>query len=267
MPRLWRRLVKRAWVLALLTVVFTRAVWGQGLSYNHPAADPQHKLTGKEFLRDLGGAFKGLLAVNNILPAAGWAGAYAVATAPEQNLERHFAPGGVWGNWSVPGRYIGNPALLGGTSVTLFVLSRKSDDRRFRSLSYALLQGAIMSSATVQSLKPAFHRLRPSAEDHLSFPSGHASDSFFFATVFAEHFGWKAAVPGYAFASYVAATRLADRKHHLTDVVGGAGIGYVIGRTVSRRMRRGPVASKVSWSVFPSGRGVGLVVRFEVPRL
>ena len=256
--------MKGIWIVSLLSLVSAGAYGQQAQTYKHPAADPQHDLTAGEFFRDVGGAFKGLLSVNNILPAVGWGGAYGLATWPEQDLEAHFAPGGVWGNWSVPGRYIGNPALLGGTSVGLFALSRRSADRRFRSLSYSLLQGSIMSSAIVQSLKPAFSRLRPSAEDHLSFPSGHASDSFLYATIFAEHYGWKAAVPGYAFASYVATTRLADRKHHMTDVVAGAGIGFVIGHTVSRRMRRGPSSARVSWSVFPSGRGVGCSVRFEL---
>lgn len=224
--------MKGIWIVSLLLVVSTSARGQQPQTFKHPAADPQHDLTAGEFFRDLGGALKGLIAADNILPAAGWGGAYGLATWPEQDLEKHFAPGGVWGNWSAPGRYMGNPALLGGASIGLFALSRKSQDRRFRSLSYALVQGSIMSSAIVQSLKPTLQRLRPSGEDHLSFPSGHASDSFLYATIFAEHFGWKAAVPGYAFASYVAATRLADRKHHLTDVVAGAGIGYVIGRTV-----------------------------------
>jgi membrane-associated phospholipid phosphatase len=121
-----------------------------------------------------------------------------------------------------------------------------------------------MSAAIVQSSKAGFHRLRPDGEGHGSFPSGHASDSFMFATIFAEHYGWKAALPGYAVAAYVAATRLEERKHHLTDVAAGAAIGYLIGHTVSRRMREGK-PSKVGWQIYPSRRGFTGSIQLALP--
>ncbi len=192
------------------------------------------------------------------------AAAYGIATVPEQDLERHFARGDVWGAWADSGKYIGNPFLLGGVSASLFAVSRKSENRKFRSLSYALVQGMIMDEAISQSLKVSFRRLRPNGQDHASCPSSHAVDSFMFATVFAEHYGWKAAIPGYTIAAYVAATRLEDRKHHLTDVVAGAAIGYLAGKTVCRRMHR----EKPSWfafQVYPSRGGVTGALRITLP--
>ena len=59
-----------------------------------------------------------------------------------------------------------------------------------------------------------------------------------YATVISEHYGWKFAIPAYTLAAYVSATRLADRKHHITDAAAGAGIGYIIGHTVSRQPRQ-----------------------------
>ena len=85
-----------------------------------------------------------------------------------------------------------------------------------------------------------------------------------FATVFAEHYGWKVAVPAYAIASYVAMTRLEERKHHITDVVAGAAIGYLVGHTLSRRMRNGP-AKKATWQIYPSGRGFLASVSIQLP--
>ena len=46
-------------------------------------------------------------------------------------------------------------------------------------------------------------------------------------------FGWKAGVPGYALATYVAGSRLSENAHFLSDVLFGAGIGIVSGRTVT----------------------------------
>ena len=47
------------------------------------------------------------------------------------------------------------------------------------------------------------------------------------------HFGWKVGVPAYAFGAYIGAARLAADKHHLSDVLMGAGIGLVAGRAVT----------------------------------
>jgi membrane-associated phospholipid phosphatase len=51
--------------------------------------------------------------------------------------------------------------------------------------------------------------------------------------VLQEHFGWKAGVPAYALASYVAASRIHGKRHFLSDVAFGAVIGIAAGRTVT----------------------------------
>jgi len=107
--------------------------------FTHPAADPSHDLTVKEFFRDVGGNFVGIVDVRNIAPLAVGAAATGLATIPEQHLEQHFARGDMWGAWADPGKYIGNPAILFGASSVLFAASRKSDDRRFRSMTYSLM--------------------------------------------------------------------------------------------------------------------------------
>jgi membrane-associated phospholipid phosphatase len=233
-------------------------------SYLHPAADPAHDLTTREFLKDVTHNFGALVSRQNILPAAAGAALTGIATASEQNLERHFARGDIWGAWADPGTYVGNPLLLAGVSSTLFAASRNSKNARFRSASYSLVQGTIVTSAIVQSAKPMFQRLRPSGEDHSGFPSGHAADSFMFATVLTHHYGWKAGIPAYAVAAYVAASRLEQRKHHLTDITVGAAIGYIVGATVSRRMR-GSKPSRFGWQVRPLRRGFAVSVQLAVP--
>jgi hypothetical protein len=49
-------------------------------------------------------------------------------------------------------------------------------------------------------------------------------------------------VPAYAFASYVAMSRLHDNRHYLSDVVFGSTVGIISGRTVTRHGREFPVA-------------------------
>jgi membrane-associated phospholipid phosphatase len=243
--------------------VFASRAFGQQ-AFANAAVDPTHHLTANEFVRDIGADFAGLFSTHSIVPLSIGAAAYGLATIPEQNLERHFARGDVWGAWANPGKYIGHPIAVGGAAVSLFALGRKSHDARFRSFSYSLLQGMILAAPFTYILKPATHRLRPNELDHMAFPSGHSVDTFLFATVISEHYGWKAGIPAYAVAAYVSATRLEERKHHLTDVAGGAAIGVLAGRTVSRRIHGGRT-SRFSWQVYPSRRGVTAAVQIPLP--
>jgi membrane-associated phospholipid phosphatase len=84
------------------------------------------------------------------------------------------------------------------------------------------------------ALKAAVKRERPNGEDDKSFPSGHTSNAFALAAVAERHYGWKVGVPAYAVASLVAVSRLQRNKHDLSDVVAGAAVGYIVGRTVVR---------------------------------
>jgi len=127
-----------------------------------------------------------------------------------------------------------------------------------------LVQGMIMATSITLPLKAGFHRLRPNGEDHSSFPSGHATNTFMFAAVVERHYGWKAGIPAYAIAAYVSASRLEERKHHLTDAAAGSAIGYLIGRTVSRRMRSDK-PSRFAWNIYPSGKGFTGAVRIAMP--
>lgn len=104
-----------------------------------------------------------------------------------------------------------------------------------------MLRPLAVSEAMVQTLKYTVRRERPDGSGVNSFPSGHAADTFAIATALERHFGWRYAVPAYAFASYVAASRLHDNVHYVSDVVFGAAIGTIAGRTVTRHGREFPI--------------------------
>jgi membrane-associated phospholipid phosphatase len=104
-----------------------------------------------------------------------------------------------------------------------------------------MLRPLAVSEAMVQTLKYTVRRERPDGSGVNSFPSGHAADTFAIATALERHFGWRYAVPAYAFASYVAASRLHDNVHYVSDVVFGAAIGTIAGRTGTRHGREFPI--------------------------
>ena len=220
------------------------------------------KLSTRQFGKDVLGDFAGLFSIRNAAPFAIGVAGTALATIPEQSIQAHFAPGNRWGAWAEPGHYLGNSSLLGAASGTLFWASRKSDDSRFRAATYSLLRGSIVNAAVTRTMKVAFNRQRPNGESH-SFPSDHASTSFMWATVFASHYGRKAAIPGFLAATYIAASRLERNKHHLTDVVAGAAIGYLAGKTAARRTKQGS-DRRVTWHVVPMGRGAAASIQIRL---
>jgi membrane-associated phospholipid phosphatase len=90
-----------------------------------------------------------------------------------------------------------------------------------------MIDSTLYAIATTTVLKEIFQRPRPDRSDYRSFPSGHTTMAFSFATaVLMEHgLGW--GIPALAMASFVGYSRINDNKHYLDDVVMGATIGSV----------------------------------------
>jgi membrane-associated phospholipid phosphatase len=105
---------------------------------------------------------------------------------------------------------------------------------RFRAMTYDLANAAIVNLGYTALLKATVKRERPDGSNNYSFPSGHASDAFTWATVFERHYGWKLGVPAYALAATMGYSRIVRDKHYFSDVVAGATLGYIVGRTVVR---------------------------------
>ena len=116
----------------------------------------------------------------------------------------------------------------------MFTAGRFSHGSRFRAMTYDMLDAAIVNFGYTELVKVAVGRERPNGQDNKSFPSGHTSNSFALAAVAERHYGWKLGVPAYLLAGLVGASRLEQDKHYLSDVVAGATLGYIVGRTVVR---------------------------------
>jgi membrane-associated phospholipid phosphatase len=97
-----------------------------------------------------------------------------------------------------------------------------------------MLGAALVTAGYTGLLKVTVSRERPNGEDDNSFPSGHTSNAFALATVAEHHYGWKVGVPAYALAGVIGASRVEQGKHFLSDVLAGATLGFLAGRTVVR---------------------------------
>lgn len=123
------------------------------------------------------------------------------------------------------------PAQLGAALVT-YALGRTMNKPQLTDLGADLVQAQLLAEGLTFGIKNATRRNRPEGPG-FSFPSGHTTVTFASATVLQRHFGWKAGVPAYAVAAYVAASRVQMKRHNLSDVAFGAALGIVIGRTVT----------------------------------
>jgi membrane-associated phospholipid phosphatase len=163
------------------------------------------------------------------------------------------------------GKFLGTGVVAAGVSGAILGFGHRANGDRFRAAAYDMSQAVVVNFLYTFALKEAVRRPRPDNSDNLAFPSGHASNAFACATVWAEQYGWKGAVPGYLAASLVAGSRLALKKHRLSDVVGGATLGYLVGKSVARwdaKPSRKPIPDKLKVTVAPaaapSGSGLGL---------
>jgi membrane-associated phospholipid phosphatase len=124
-----------------------------------------------------------------------------------------------------------------------------------------MIRAQVVSQIWVQTLKYSVGRERPDGSNNHSFPSGHAATSMATSAVLMRHYGWKVGVPAYAVAAYVAASRVHDNRHYLSDVVFGAAMGIASERTVTLHSTRYAVL------LMPTGRrGASIQIRV-MPRL
>ena len=143
-----------------------------------------------------------------------------------------------------PGKYLGSSFVQGGAAVGLYLIGRFALDpetgthtNKVSHLGFDLLRAQLVTEAFTYAIKGVARRDRPTGEC-CAFPSGHAAVTFATASVLERHFGYRASWPMFAIAGYVSASRLADNRHFLSDVVFGSALGMSTGWTVVGRHGR-----------------------------
>ncbi len=184
-----------------------------------------------------------LFSKKNLLPfVIGSAGALAIAPY-DQEISRELR--GDTPSVATAGDYIGNigmAAFVGGS----ILISHYKPSEHFKEFSYTLAQAYATNFVLMHALKYATNRTRPDGSDSLSMPSGHASNSFTISTVVWKYYGWKWGVPLYALSSMVGIARIEDGRHWPSDVVVGAGLGYICANTAIIGTRRELAGKKIA---------------------
>lgn len=199
-----------------------------------PPPTPRH--TGiKAMVKGLGPAVKHLPSRENLM-WAGIGGALALAVHPlDDNVNRKLVGNKTAEHFFKAGEILGELGTLLGGASAVYAVGRLKDEPRVSHVGMDLIQSLAISEGLTQTLKHVTRRERPDHSGRNSFPSGHAADTFAFATAMERHLGWRYAVPAYIFASYVAVSRMPANRHWLSDAVFGASVGIIAGRTVTSR--------------------------------
>jgi len=212
------------------------------------------------FPKNLGRNFVGVFSGQSLLPFAIGVAATTTASAFDDRT-RGFLQGACT-TCGKTGATAGGSAMVPMVGA-LFLAGRFSPEGRFRAATYDFAQALVVNGAYTGILKHTVQRTRPDGSDQLSFPSGHASTAFSLAAVANHHYGWKVGVPAYVVASGIGLSRIESDRHNLSDVLAGATIGLIVGRTVAR-LDGQPAAKKRLVSVGPAtdlhGQGIGIGV-------
>jgi membrane-associated phospholipid phosphatase len=210
------------------------------------------------FPKNLGRNFIGVFSGPNLLPLAVGAAATVSASAFDSRTKSFLQ--GTCETCGTTGAAAGGATMVPLVGA-MFVAGRFAPQGRFRSATYDFAQAMIVNGAYTSILKYSVQRTRPDASNNLSFPSGHTSTAFSLAAVADHHYGWKIGVPAYVLASGIGLSRIEKDKHYLSDVLAGATIGIIVGRTVARLDGERPAKKRqisVGPATDPHGQGVGL---------
>jgi membrane-associated phospholipid phosphatase len=218
----------------------------------------------RDLPRDLARNTRQLFSRPNFLPLMIGAGASAAAHPADTHLREYFDRPRLGRAGDVFGAKLGSGGVVAAAVGSVWVASRIHHSDDFARFGDDLTQASLLNGLLTFGLKQSINRNRPSG-GHYSFPSGHTSSAFAVASVVDHHYGWKASVAAYTAATFIGASRIDSRKHYLSDVVAGATVGYIVGRTVTRSGSGSPA---IHWSpiVSSSSETVGIALSWNLSR-
>jgi membrane-associated phospholipid phosphatase len=168
-------------------------------------------------------------------------------------------------------------------SAATVLLGWATHNTRLRDTGRDAIEASIFAAGFITpAIKRIAGRSRPNAGEgayafdplskNESFPSGHATNAFAVASVFAAHSdGWVVPAVAYTLATGVAVSRMNDNVHWASDVIAGAAIGTAVGRSIVARHKRAATTSanpsRIDWTIIPVRGGVAFQVWIPVDRI
>jgi membrane-associated phospholipid phosphatase len=216
-----------------------------------------------DFHKALGYNFtKGLFSSDNIKPFL--IGSLATAAMVPLDDEISDAVRGEVEEIGDTGDLLGGPIVVPAATAALLIATPFTSNQKYRGFTFSLAQAITVNSALTFGLKAAISRTRPNEKDDQSFPSWHASNAFTMATVVSHYYGKKWGIPLYVLASFIAVSRIEKGAHFASDVVFGATLGYIAGRTATRTSKHCAERNRLTWFPILGPRRVGVQIYIQL---
>jgi membrane-associated phospholipid phosphatase len=197
--------------------------------------------------------FRNIPSLSNVaILVAGGFGA-AIGHRSDKAVTRSLSTSSTLDSLFTVGETIGGARSQLLAAVGTYAVGRISGQNKVSQVGADLIKAQILAQTMTAGIKMSVRRERPDGTMY-SFPSGHSSVTFATATVLQRDLGWKVGIPAYGLATYVAASRIQDKRHFLSDVTFGAAIGIVAGRSVT--VGHGNAKFAVAPSAAPGGGGI-----------
>lgn len=216
---------------SLFFIIFSLSVFLNGQASFIPGNISDARAVGTRWFQGFKGCFQERTNRNILLGTVAGAGITLLA---DENIASYFETSTIMpDDLAVLGNFTGSypaPSIVYGSILVSNVLNGKSFNDIYREME--MVTGAYATNTfLVYSLKLIAGRTRPDESNTRSFPSGHAANSFLMASLMHQMYGLQIGLPLYGLAAIIAASRLQHEKHYLSDIIMGAGIGFVIGRS------------------------------------
>jgi hypothetical protein len=124
-----------------------------------------------------------------------------------------------------------------------------------------MVKTTFYSGLTTTVLKHTIRQPRPHGHNRASFPSGHTSTAFSFASVVGMEHEWYYGAAAYTLAGIVAMSRMNDNEHYLHDVVFGATIGISYGMSFYYQKEQRQDSAGM-WQVLPIDTEGGAMLNY-----
>ena len=199
----------------------------------------------------------------------------------KQKVSRNGASGYNHNFWDIPTVYgdVFYPATASGMVYAIGLFTRND---KIRITGRLLIEAMCIAGVTTTAVKMISGRDRPfyrndqnwfklfqTKNEHLSFPSGHATVAFAVSSVLAEYFDNNYLRVGlYGFAALTAYARVRNNQHWFSDVITGGLIGFASGYFVVHREKDREESKYIKStggkgiSIYPGLSGVSIVWRW-----
>ncbi len=164
---------------------------------------------------------------------------------------------GIWDSLSDFGNIWGDMRVQAPLALGAWGIGSWASNDEVAGFGFDLSRGLLLTVATTSIIKAGVNRTRPNGEDY-SFPSGHTAAAFTTAGVVTRRYGGWLGGLSIGLGILTGMGRMEDEKHYASDVVAGATIGWIIGRTVARKDPN----DKTAWQVVPFGNGLAMIKSF-----